>query len=122
MQGHVKERAVYTAQYHYSRAAVVLSLEPECHWNSHLVKLICSFMTPTNVPLIHTNIILYHCCTVWHHLFHLQEALHQDLRLTKINRSQKSFVSYYSILAANVIPMGFTVCEIIVKQPRDEVH
>jgi len=79
------------------------------------VKLSCSFMTPTNAPLIHTYIFLYCSCRVWHHQF-------QDFKLAKLNRSQKSFVSYYSILAANVNPMGFTLCEIIVKQPKDEEH
>jgi len=78
-------------------------------------------MTPTNTPFIHTNLALYHSCRVWHHYFHPQGALHQDLKLTKLNRSQKSFISYYSILAA-VNPMGFTLCEIIVKQPKDEEH
>jgi len=63
----VKERAIHTAQYLYCPATDVLKWEPECHWNSQLVKLNCSFMTPTNAPSIRTNIVLYHSCRVWHH-------------------------------------------------------
>jgi hypothetical protein len=41
-----------------------------------LTELICSFMTPTNAPLIHTNTILYGSL-----IFGATYALRQDVKL-----------------------------------------
>jgi len=37
-------------------------------------------MTPTNVPVIYTDRVLYHSYMFWHYLHHPHEALHQDLK------------------------------------------
>jgi hypothetical protein len=44
-------------------------------------------------------------------LRHPQGALHQDLKLTTINRLQKQFRFYYVIFGANVKHAGFTYCD-----------
>ena len=39
-------------------------------------------MTPTNVPLIHTDTVLYRSYVFRHYLRHPHGALHQDLKPT----------------------------------------
>ena len=59
-------------------------------YSVHLIELNCSFMTPTNAPMICIYIYIYIIAVLYRsymfrrHLRHLQGALNQDLKLTKI--------------------------------------
>ena len=58
----------------------ILTLFIPCIW----IELNCSFTTPTNAPWICAITVLHRFYMFWRHLRHPPAALHQDLKLTKI--------------------------------------
>jgi hypothetical protein len=85
----------------------ILTLFIPCIW----IELNCSFTTPTNAPWVCIITVLHRFYMFRGRLCHPHTALHQDLKLTKIQSITKAINNILQYSCSYVNHAGLTNCD-----------